>query len=102
MQRFDFLVIGGGIAGLTYALEAAKAGSVAVLFKKNAEESSTARAQGGIAAVNAPDDNFELHIQDTLKAGAGLCKPEIVDLVVHEGPAPSRGRAFKTAHSTCS
>lgn len=86
MEKFDFLVIGGGVAGLSYALEVAKFGSVAVLFKKNPDESSTAWAQGGIAAVTAEDDNIELHLHDTIKAGAGLCKEEIVRLVVSEGP----------------
>ena len=86
MRRFDFLVIGGGIAGLTYALRAAEAGSVAVLFKRGIAESSTAGAQGGVAAVTASDDDFSLHVQDTLRAGAGLCRLETVELVVREGP----------------
>jgi L-aspartate oxidase len=86
MESFDFLVIGGGIAGLTFALEAAHAGSVAVLFKRSREDSSTALAQGGIAAVQDESDSFELHVQDTLTAGAGLCRAAIVDLVVREGP----------------
>lgn len=86
MMQFDFLVIGGGIAGLTFALEAAKVGTVAVLVKKTFDQSSTSWAQGGIAAVTASDDNFDLHIQDTLTAGAGLCKRETVELVVKEGP----------------
>jgi L-aspartate oxidase len=86
MKQFDFLVIGGGIAGLTFALEAAKVGTVAVLVKKAFEESSTSWAQGGIAAVTAADDNFDLHIQDTLVAGAGLCRRETVEIVVKEGP----------------
>jgi L-aspartate oxidase len=85
IQR-DFLVIGGGIAGLTFALEAAKHGSVAVLFKKELENSSTSWAQGGIAAVQTEEDNFDLHKHDTMIAGAGLCKEEIVDIVVREGP----------------
>lgn len=85
MKQFDFLVIGGGIAGLTFALEVAKSGTVAVLFKKGVTESSTAWAQGGIAAVSTPDDSFELHVEDTLRAGAGLCNKAIVELVVHEG-----------------
>ncbi len=85
-QSFDFLVIGGGIAGLSHALEVAQHGSVAVLFKKARTESSTAWAQGGIAAVSDPDDSFEKHIEDTLTAGAGLCREEIVELVVKEGP----------------
>ncbi len=87
MQEYDFLVLGGGIAGLTYALEVAQKGSVAILFKKGPHLSSTAWAQGGIATVSAQDDDFSLHIQDTLTAGAGLCNREIVELVVKEGPA---------------
>ena len=69
MERFDFLVIGGGIAGLSYALKVAEHGSVAVLFKKDPNLSSTLWAHGGIAAVNEPDDTFDLHIQDTLICG---------------------------------
>ncbi|MFM1848295.1 MAG: L-aspartate oxidase [Pseudomonadota bacterium] len=86
MVRFDFLVIGGGIAGLTYALEVAEAGSVAILFKKGMGESSTSWAQGGVAAVTTADDTFELHQKDTEVAGAGLCHPDIVEIVVTEGP----------------
>jgi L-aspartate oxidase len=86
MDRYDFLVIGGGIAGLSYALKVAEHGSVAVLFKKDTGTSSTLWAQGGIAAVNQPDDTFELHVDDTLVCGAGLCKRDIVELVVREGP----------------
>jgi L-aspartate oxidase len=86
MHQFDFLVIGGGIAGLTYALQAAEHGEVAVLFKKDLETSSTSWAQGGIAAVSSKEDDPQLHIQDTLSAGAGLCNKEIVSMVVHEGP----------------
>lgn len=86
MPTFDFLVVGGGIAGLTFAIEAARHGTVAVLFKKKTDESSTAWAQGGVAAVTTSDDNFELHIEDTLKAGAGLCNRNVVEIVVREGP----------------
>jgi len=87
MERFDFLVIGGGIAGLSYALKVAEHGSVAVLFKKDSNTSSTLWAQGGIAAVHEPDDSPELHVKDTLECGGGLCKRDIVELVVREGPA---------------
>ena len=87
MNRYDFLVIGGGIAGLSYALKVAEHGSVAILFKRDTRSSSTLWAQGGIAAVHQPDDSPELHIEDTLKCGAGLCNQEIVELVVREGPA---------------
>lgn len=86
MERSDFLVIGGGIAGLTYALEAAGHGTVTVLFKKGMSESSTSWAQGGIAAVTTPDDHFDLHIKDTLVSGAGLCHQDTVELVVREAP----------------
>lgn len=86
MQKFDFLVIGGGIAGLSYAIEVAEKGSVAILFKKGLDESSTAWAQGGIAAVTTPDDDFNFHIEDTITAGAGLCNEKIVELVIKEAP----------------
>lgn len=86
MKTYDFLVIGGGIAGLTYARKVAEHGSVAILFKKDTGSSSTLWAQGGIAAVNQPDDSFELHMEDTLVCGAGLCHPDIVKIVVSEGP----------------
>ena len=84
---FDFLIIGGGISGLTYALEVAEHGNVGVLFKKSTTESSTAYAQGGIAAVqDNEEDSFDLHIKDTITAGAGLVDEEIAELVVKEGP----------------
>ena len=86
----DFLVLGGGIAGLTFALRAARHGSVAVLAKRGRSESNTAWAQGGIAAVSAPSDSFEEHIRDTLVAGGGLCREEAVRVTVTEGPARVR------------
>jgi L-aspartate oxidase len=82
----DFLVVGGGLAGLTFALQAARHGSVLVLAKKPLPESNTAYAQGGIAAVWSPDDSFAEHARDTLVAGAGLCHQAIVEAVVREGP----------------
>ena len=82
----DFLVIGTGIAGLSFALKAAEVGSVTVITKKESQESNTNYAQGGIASVLSPDDSFDLHTRDTLEAGAGLCKKEVVDLVVSAGP----------------
>ena len=85
-DQVDFLVLGGGIAGLTFALEAAGHGSVLVLTKRHRSEGSTQYAQGGIASVLGPDDDFDLHIQDTLVAGAGLCKREAVEVTVQEGP----------------
>lgn len=84
---FDFLVIGSGIAGLTFALKVAETGPVAIITKKNRAESNTNYAQGGIAAVTGADDSLELHVQDTLRAGAGLCREDVVRTVVSEGPA---------------
>src|SRR6476469_5409572 len=86
-HRFDFLVLGSGIAGLTFALKAAKAGRVAIVTKKNRAESNTNYAQGGIAAVTSKEDSFEMHVRDTLEAGAGLCKEAVVRTIVEEGPA---------------
>ncbi len=85
-QRFDFLVLGGGVAGLSFALQAARHGSVAVLTKRERTETNTQYAQGGIASVLAPTDSFEAHIQDTLVAGAGLNHSEAVEVTVREGP----------------
>jgi L-aspartate oxidase len=86
-HNFDFLVIGSGIAGLTFALKVAKAGSVAVITKKQRAESNTNYAQGGIAAVMAADDSPDIHVRDTLEAGAGLCREDVVRTIVTEGPA---------------
>lgn len=83
----DFLVIGSGIAGFSTALKCARVGTVVVITKKSDTESNTNYAQGGIASVISPDDSFDLHVRDTLTAGAGLCHPEAVDLLVHKGPA---------------
>ncbi len=85
-SQFDFLVIGSGIAGLFYALRVADHGSVCVVTKKQAADSSTNWAQGGIAAVVAEPDSFEAHVRDTLAAGAGLCREETVRFVVERGP----------------
>jgi L-aspartate oxidase len=85
-QRFDFLVLGGGIAGLSFALKAAERGAVAVLTKRARQEGNTQYAQGGIAAVLSKSDSFEQHIQDTLTAGAGLCHRDAVEVTVREGP----------------
>src|SRR5260221_3867400 len=82
----DFLVIGSGLAGLSFALKAAQSGTVTVLTKDRLPESATAYAQGGIASVWSPEDSFEEHSQDTMTAGAHLCHPDVVDLVVREGP----------------
>jgi L-aspartate oxidase len=87
MERVsNFLVIGSGIAGLSFSLRAAKAGTVTIITKKAAEESSTNYAQGGIATVWSGEDTFESHIEDTHRAGAGLCRPDVVDMVVRDAP----------------
>ncbi len=82
----DFLVIGSGLAGLFFALKAARHGRVRVLCKTTRNESNTAYAQGGIAAVWSADDSAEAHVNDTLVAGAGLCRPEAVVQTVREAP----------------
>lgn len=84
--KSDFLIIGSGIAGLSYALHVADFGSVSIITKKEKADSNTNLAQGGIAAVIADDDSFELHIQDTISAGDGLCHPDAVKTLVYEGP----------------
>ncbi len=81
-----FLVLGSGIAGLSYALEVASQGQVILVTKKNCAESNTNYAQGGIASVWDSSDSFESHIQDTLQVGCGLCHEDIVRKVVKEGP----------------
>ena len=84
----DFLVVGSGIAGLSFALKAAKHGKVLIVTKSNEDESNTKYAQGGVAVVvDKKEDSFEKHIQDTLVAGDGLCDKEVVTAVVKEGPA---------------
>jgi L-aspartate oxidase len=83
----DFLVIGSGIAGLSFALKASGLGTVNIITKKEEIDSATNLAQGGIAAVLNSEDSFEFHIQDTLKAGAGLCDEAVVRMVVENGPA---------------
>ncbi len=90
MISTDVLVIGSGIAGLSYALKAAQHGRVHVITKKHRAESSTNYAQGGIAAVMDPADSTELHVRDTIVAGAGLCSLPAVRELVHEGPARVR------------
>ena len=87
----DFLVIGSGIAGLTYALKVAQHfpdKKVTIITKAAADETNTKYAQGGVAVVNDDEnDSFEKHIEDTLIAGDGLCNKEVVEIVVKEGPA---------------
>jgi len=85
-KRTDFLVLGSGIAGLTFALKASKFGKVSVVTKSSLEDTNTKYAQGGIAAVFSEPDNFEKHVQDTLIAGDGCCNEEVVRMVVREAP----------------
>jgi L-aspartate oxidase len=82
----DFLIIGSGIAGLSFALKAADHGSVAIVTKREVTESATNYAQGGIASVFSQEDTFDAHVDDTLTAGAGICHEDIVRMVVEEGP----------------
>ncbi len=82
----DFLVIGSGVAGLSFALKVADHGRVALVTKRDVMESNTAYAQGGIAAVLSSVDSFDLHIQDTLSSGDGLCNRDVVEMVVKNGP----------------
>lgn len=82
---FDVIVIGSGLAGLTAAYHASKYGSVAIITKSQLDISNSYYAQGGIASVTDPNDTFDLHIQDTLTAGRGLCDRDSVDILVREG-----------------
>jgi len=86
MRHVDFLVIGSGIAGLSFALKAAKHGKVMIITKASEDESNTKYAQGGVAVVVDKSDSFEKHIADTLIAGDGLCDEKVVENVVREGP----------------
>lgn len=87
VKHYDFLVIGSGIAGLTYALKVAEYGSVAIITKAAASEGCTRYAQGGICAVLDSNDSVHSHIQDTMAAGAYLNNPAAVEVVCKEGPA---------------
>ncbi|MCA9514709.1 MAG: L-aspartate oxidase, partial [Myxococcales bacterium] len=84
---FDTLVIGSGVAGLTYALAMAERGTVGVLAKRDRSDTNTRWAQGGIATVMDPEDSFDAHVMDTINAGAELNHPDIVQICVEEGPA---------------
>jgi len=89
-SRYDFVVIGSGLAGLTFALRAAQHGRVCVLTKGEVTDSNTSWAQGGIAAAVGEADSWELHEQDTLIAGAGLCDETAVRFLVQEAPEAIR------------
>jgi L-aspartate oxidase len=97
-DEVDVLVLGSGIAGLFFALHAARFGRVAVMTKKERPESNTNYAQGGIAAALAPDDSPALHARDTHSAGAGLCHGDAVDVLVTEGPRRVRELIDLGAH----
>lgn len=90
MLKTDFLVIGSGIAGLTFAVKVAKQHpdkTITILTKVNTDETNTKYAQGGIAVVNDKEqDSFDKHIEDTLISGDGLCNKKVVDFVIKEGP----------------
>ena len=85
-MKTDFLVIGSGAAGLSFALKAAAHGHVTIVTKGEMNECNTNYAQGGICSVTYAPDTFEKHIHDTLVCGAGKCDPEAVELVVRRAP----------------
>ena len=89
-RQKDFIVIGSGVAGLTFALKVCKFGSVGIITKDKLEESATKYAQGGIASVMAADDSFELHVRDTMETGRGLCHEDFVRIACGEGPSRIR------------
>lgn len=90
MLSFDYLVIGSGITGLSFALKAAETGSVAIVTKRGLCDSNSATAQGGVATVWSAEDSAESHVRDTLEVGHGLCSESVVRSTVAEGPARLR------------
>ena len=98
MVQTDFLIIGSGIAGLSLALNLAEEGRVTIVTKKDLADSNTNYAQGGVAGVLGNDDSFDLHVADTLAAGAGLCRRDVVEMVVREGPARIHDLAVDDQH----
>jgi L-aspartate oxidase len=89
-EKYDFLVIGSGLGGLSFALKVAEHGRVCLITKSELEETNTRFAQGGIAAVTYEPDSYEKHVQDTLVAGDNICNEEVVKMVVKEAPAQVR------------
>jgi len=85
-ETYEVIVVGSGVAGLSAALEASKSYRVALITKTEVARTATSRAQGGIASVQGDDDRLELHVQDTLTAGKGLCEEPAVKVLVQEGP----------------
>jgi len=96
----DFLVIGSGVAGLSYALKVSDFGRVVLVTKKQDTESNSNYAQGGIAAVLGSDDSYDLHVEDTLRVGCGLCHQDAVEILVHEGPERVRELMEMGVHFT--
>ena len=97
---FDFVVIGSGIAGLSAALKLSKLGKVAVLTKREVDNTNTVRAQGGIACVIDDKDTYQDHVDDTLYAGAEMCKREIVEKIIKRGPQSLKELINYGAHFT--
>jgi L-aspartate oxidase len=85
-RKVDFLVIGSGIAGLTFATKIPRPAEILILTKKRKADTNTNYAQGGIASVSSDDDSFDSHIQDTLNAGVGICHKDAVEIMVSNGP----------------
>lgn len=85
-RKTDLLILGSGLAGLSLALKLADRFSITLLTKEKATDTNTAMAQGGIAAVLSDEDSFEDHIRDTLVAGAGLCRPDVVENIIRQAP----------------
>jgi L-aspartate oxidase len=94
----DYLVLGSGVAGLSFALAAARHGEVTIVTKRNRDDTATDWAQGGVSAVLSPDDSFERHAADTKEAGAGPCHDVVVDLCVREAPEVIEGLLGVGAH----
>lgn len=90
LKKYDFIVVGSGIAGLSFAIRASQFGRVAIVTKKAASKTNTSWAQGGISCVMDPEDSFDQHMADTIEAGAGLCSPNVVKTIVSEGPEAIR------------
>jgi L-aspartate oxidase len=98
IKKTDFLVIGSGIAGLSYALKVAQLGKVTIITKKQIQKTNTALAQGGVAAVFGKIDSFDLHIKDTLDAGDGLCNREVAEMIIKDGPQRIKELVTQGAH----